>query len=416
MEKDKDHDLETKPNSFVMWGERGLVATAFLDLHQGKNHDVWSSFLKACHFDAASPWMKETICSVSTVVEPDFSNEGFGHPDGIIKLGFESGNTAVVIIEAKRLPYARCCASPTTRGGAGFNSSLNGQLELDHCLALALSEFNGEGSVLCEPAWVLHSPYAIERRGRSRSLKNPVVIEEIAMPFSGLPFRSYYYLVITTDDANPLEKPGNEAAWPELYHPDYPFQNCWKDLRCQYGWISWDAVASLVRNLSTEGKLRESLFLPTFEPNRRNFKGISGLISDEPPRTEDEPTFSLDESLSTKPQKAAGPARAVSGPGRGATMIYAPTINPGTFLHFSWLNESCAIRDYSKSPTIMPFEDRTLRTSDVRARITKEIVIRNRRPISDTRYWYETTTNLNTSELSSTSGNWDMSSQRLEGR
>ena len=408
--------METKPNSFVMWGERGLVATVFLDLHQSENHGVWASFLRACHFDATSPWMKDTICSVSTVVEPDFSNEGFGHPDGIIKFGFESGNTAVVIIEAKRLPYDRCCASPTTRGGTGYNSSLNGQLELNHCLALALSEHHGGGSILCEPAWVLHSPYAIERRGRLRSLKNPVVIEEIAKPFSALPFRSYYHLTITTDNSNPLDKLENEAAWPELYHPDYPFQNCWKDLRSQYGWISWDAVANLVRNLSTDGKLRESLFLATFEPNRRNFKSTSGLISQEPPVTEDECAVSLEETLGTEPRQAASLARTSTGSGRGATMIYAPAINPRTFLHFSWLNESCAIRDYSKSPTIMPFEDRKPRTSDVRSRITKEIVIRNRRPISDTRYWYETTTNLNTSELSGASGGRDMSSQRPEGR
>ena len=81
-------------------------------------------------------------------------------------------------------------------------------------------------------------------------------------------------------------------------------------------------------------------------------------------------------------------------------MIYAPKINSNTFVHFSWLNESCAIRDYSKSPTIMPFENRNFHTSDVRRNIAKEVVIRNRRPISDTRYWYETTINLNKSELS----------------
>ena len=231
-----------------------------------------------------------------------------------------------------------------------------------------------------------------------------------------MPFRSYYHLLVTTDDSNPLEKPGNEAAWPELYHPDYPFQNCWKDLRSQYGWISWDAIAGLVRSLSTDGKLREPLFLATFEPNRRNFKGVSALISEEPPDTEDEHTLSLEETLVTGPRQAAIPARTTTGSGRGATMIYAPTINHSTFLHFSWLNESCAIRDYSKSPTIMPFEDRTSRASDVRRRITKEVVIRNRRPISDTKYWYETTMNLNTSELSRTSGNRDMGSQRSEGR
>ncbi|MBZ5616520.1 MAG: hypothetical protein LAO23_21125 [Acidobacteriia bacterium] len=413
--------METRTDSFVMWGERGLVASLFLDLYGSGNHAAWASFLLACGFDAALPWLKSPICSTSTIVEPDFSNEGFGHPDAISKFGFESHDPIVLIVEAKRLPFDRCCVSPATRGGAGYNSSLNGQLELNHCLALALSEYANGDSILSEPAWVLHSPYAIERRGRLRSLKNRVVIDEVAKPFSGLPFRSYYHLLITTDESNPLDKPSNEPAWPELYHPDYPFQNCWKDLRSQYGWISWDAVANLVRKLSADRKVEESLFLTTFEPNRRNFKCVSAMISEEAPIAPDEPVCSPVEDMSTNPVPSfiklpSGSVKLPGGSGRGATMIYAPNINPNTFIHFSWLNESCAIRDYSKSPTIMPFENRNYRTSDVRRSITKEVVIRNRKPISDTRYWYETTMNLNTSGLSRSSGNDNLSNESTAGR
>ena len=273
--------MEIAENSFVMWGERGMVATAFLDLHQGATRDAWSSFLGACQFGTSTAWLNDRVASIRTVVEPDFSNEGFGHPDAIIKLIFESGNAAVVITEAKRLPFDRCCAAASTRGGAGYNSCLNGQLELNHCLALALSEFRDDDSILSEPPWVLHSPYAIDRRGKLRSLKNRVVIEEIARPFSGLPFRSYYHLVITTDDSNPLEVVGNGPHWPELYHPDYPFQNCWPNLRDQFGWISWEAIAKLMRAFVDEAKIRQSLFLSTFEPNRRNFKSSSPLLSEE---------------------------------------------------------------------------------------------------------------------------------------
>src|SRR5208337_5054340 len=97
--------------------------------------------------------------------------------------------------------------APSQRGGAGYNSSLNGQLELNHCLALALSAFSEDQRVLCEPEWILHSPYGSERRGRLRCLKNPVVVEELAKPFSGLAFSSYYHLVITTDSSDPLDDP-----------------------------------------------------------------------------------------------------------------------------------------------------------------------------------------------------------------
>lgn len=398
--------MESK-SSFIMWGERGLVATLLLDLYNSNNPDLWSAFLNACHFDAMLPWLKDPISSVSTVVEPDFSNEGFGHPDAIIRLGFESGNSAVVILEAKRLPYDRCCASPTTRGGAGYNSSLNGQVELNHCLAVALSAYRDGDSILSEPSWVLHSPYAIERRGRVRSLKTSVVIEEIAKPFSGLPFRSYYHLLITTDTSNPLTNSGYEALWPELYHPDYPFQNCWNDLRSQYGWASWDSISTIMREFVASGKLPGSLFLPTFGPNRRNFKSSPVSVQQEATLSEDDEHAISPEpySLHSAPTSTHEVGSASSR--RGATMIYAPTISSDTFLHFSWLNESCAIRNYSKGPTIMPFEDRHYHTTDVRRRITKEVVIRNRRPISDTHYWYETTKNLNDSELSGKSKSQD---------
>jgi hypothetical protein len=305
-------------------------------------------------------------------------------------LNWNSSLTTLSFLFSKPNDCHLIVAAHPQRLVAGYNSSLNGQLELNHCLALALSEYREGILTLSEPAWVLHSPYAIERRGRLRSLKNRVVIEEVAKPFSGLPFRSYYHLLITTDESNPLDKPSNEVACPELYHPDYPFQNCWKDLRSQYGWISWDAIASIVRNLSSNEKLREPLFLATFEPNRRNFKSVSGLVPEEAPAIDDERTFPKERTLTREGAHNAGTAR---GSGRGATMIYAPRINSSTFVHFSWLNENCAIRDYSKSPTIMPFENRSFRTSDVRQSVMKEVVIRNRRPISDTGYWYETTMN-----------------------
>jgi len=391
--------MQATSESFIMWGERGLVATMLLDLHRSKGCASWSSFLKACDFEPNPSWLEEAIKSVAVVVEPDFSNEGFGHPDGIIKVEYESGAMAVLILEAKRLPYAKCCVLPNNRGGAGYNSTLNGQLELNHCLALALSQFGPESTSLTEPNWVLHCPYAVERRGRLRALKNPVVIEEVAHRFAGLPFRSYYHIVITTDDSNPLENPENTGFWPELYHPDYPFQNCWNELRSQFTWISWRSVEACLRGFIGEGGVHESLFVPSYETNRRNFKQASATVAEQLAESEAVDSVQTQADEVRRALRAGGRVTDTSS-ARGATMIYAPAINPNTFVHFSWLNESCAIRDYSKSPTIMPFEDRQYRTSDVRARVEKQISIRNRQPISDTQYWYETTKSLNASELS----------------
>jgi hypothetical protein len=372
-----------------------MVAAMLVDFHRGSRTQKWESFLETCSYHSSPSGCG--ISSVSAVVEPDFSNQGFGHPDGLIKFELNDGTCSVVILEAKRLAYGKVCAPPATRGGAGYNSFLNGQLELNHCLALALSDHKGEGLELREPDWIVHSPYNSDRRNKVRSLKNQAVIEQVVRPFSGLPFRSYFHLVITTDTSNPFDNPANQDFWPELYHPDYPYQNCWKELRSQFGWVSWDSVESTTERFAsgtsdTEG----SIFLPTLEANRRNFKNGLGTISTE--ENTDVISVRLDDQSATTPiatPKSAGGPRGT----RGATMIYAPSINPSTFLHFSWLNESCALRDYSNSPNIMPFEDRSKRKSDVTAKIVKEIAIRNRRPISDTRYWHETTKNLNETEL-----------------
>ena len=386
-------------SSLVMWGERGMIATMLIDFSASARDEGWSSFLDAFNFADPSLRNKE-VRSALVIVEPDFSNQGFGHPDAILRFDGTAGDSTVAILEAKRLPYAKCCAPPSTRGGAGFNSTLNGQLELNHCLALALSSFTEGQQELVEPEWVLYSPYRSDRQGKLRALKNRVVIEEVAKPFSGIPIRNIFHLVITLDDHDPFENPENEPLWPEIFHPDYPFQNCWKQLRVQFAWTSWDKLEAALRRLAGDGKLgADSLFLPTFEKNRRNFKAspAAQFEADRPAESE----IAVEEGWGSEPSKPIPFTPApTSGRGkRGATMIYAPSINRRTFLHFSWLDESCAIRDYSQSPNIMPLEDRQRRKADVLSEIKKEVFIRNRRPISDTKYWYETTTNLNKMEL-----------------
>lgn len=379
------------------WGERGLVTTSLFDCHRALQSRGWEHFLEAFSF-VAPGFTQQELVSASVVIEPDFSNEGFGHPDAILRFEFTAHPPAVFILEAKRLPYAKSCLPSSNRGGTGYNSKLNGQLELNHCLALALSTYTKGQAELCEPGWILHSPYGIERRGKLRCLKNPVVIEEVAYRLTGIPFRSFYHLVITHDGLDPFDSPANEPLWPELYHPDFPYQNAWKQLRAQFAWASWDSLEAVIRAMHSRGELGEgSYFLPTLEMNRRNFKVAAGAAMDTPSTD----TFDTEEDVPEESVSIhAAPARAPGGRGsRGASMIYAPSINRRTFLHFSWLNESCAIRDYSQSPNIMPLEDRQRRASEVFSIIEKEVFIRNRKPISDMNYWYETTVNLNKTEL-----------------
>jgi predicted type IV restriction endonuclease len=77
-------------------------------------------------------------------------------------------------------------------------------------------------------------------------------------------------------------------------------------------------------------------------------------------------------------------------------LIYAPEINSRTFLHFSWLGESCALRDYSRPSTRPPKADRRYQTSHVRAKIKNQVQGdgRNRKHVD---YWHQMTVEANKS-------------------
>lgn len=191
----------------------------------------------------------------------------------MLRLDLESGSSRAVIMEAKRQRYINSCKPPGARGAPGFNSSLNGQLELNHCLAIALAAHGATDAGLYEPAWVLDTPYALDRRGNTRGVRSPVVMEEIVKPFSGIPLSGFSHLVITTDSSNPFADGSCRTLFPELFTADSLHQSCWHCLREQYGWTSWWRIARLFADLESAGALNESLFLPTFSKSRRNLHG-----------------------------------------------------------------------------------------------------------------------------------------------
>jgi hypothetical protein len=91
-----------------------------------------------------------------------------------------------------------------------------------------------------------------------------------------------------------------------------------------------------------------SLFLQSVNLNQHNMKGLSQRM--------------------VEPRKAGVQKR----PNEGVSLIYAPKINPRTFLHFYWRKKGCALRNYSGSDTKEPKVDRR-QTSHVERMIDKEI-------------------------------------------
>lgn len=260
--------------SFKMWGERGLVGTFFADIYQLSDLRAVNNILQTAQFPEAQMKNNQPPEEFHAIIEPDFSE--FGRPDAILNVKYED-QRAVIIVEAKRTDFKSSCNK--RRGDDGYNSTMKGQLELDYRLAMALSKFRKGDSELAEPEWVLATDYKGNLKGKPRRLQKSNVLRDVASLFSGEEFGHYYYLVITTDEANPLDKPG-ETFLPELFKPEssgitLTFSNCWREFRKQFGWLNYKTMKEFIDGVQDRLPL-DSLFLTTYDLNKGNLNVPDG--------------------------------------------------------------------------------------------------------------------------------------------
>lgn len=366
----------------LMWGERGLIATFFADLCQIDSEDVFNEFLSIVDFPKPIEAQAATPKSIDYIIEPDFGNRGFGHPDAVLAAEYDTAARAVFIVEAKRVGYARACWPKTKRATRGFNSTLNGQLELDYCLALALSCFKDGDRQLIEPGWIPSSRYERGGKGTRRSLKNRAVLDAVVSKLYGAPLERYYYIVIINEEENPLDKV-NEVYLPELYKPegsgvDLSFKDCWPEMRPRFGWLNYQKMHDFIQANKADMRL-DSLFLESFEINRDNMAvGRSEAAMDSSPTT----GLGTD---SPAPMKTR----------YGASMIYAPKFNAQTFLYFYRTDKSCSLRDYSTSDETTP-KARYPTISEVEQAIVEVFPLPRKRPnYRQVAHWHEVTKELN---------------------
>lgn len=73
-------------NQFLMWGERGMVAMFFFELSKNAisnpEKELLKKFLKRFEF-TEDTLIKFNPQSMWCIIEPDFGNDGFGHPDAV---------------------------------------------------------------------------------------------------------------------------------------------------------------------------------------------------------------------------------------------------------------------------------------------------------------------------------------------
>lgn len=325
----------------VLWGERGLVASFFLDLGADPDLGRWKTFLRPITFTEQGPGLDWDDLKVAwAVVEPSFGSAGFGSPDLIACLTFGSGAVAVLMLEAKLVPYALASRNWNRRGAKGYNSSLKGQLELNHRLAMAVSNYDG-GQHLGEEEWVQHSEYRTS--GVPRLVENPAVLAQLVEPLQH-PGAKYLHVAVTTDRTNPLQNPAHPGLLPEIFLGPGG-GNAWATESHRFGWINWERMEQMAQAGGW------ALSAPSFHLNHHYLRAKPTVPVDRPPDR----------------------------PWSGVALVQVIPNDAGiptdTALHFSWKGPGCALRDYSHAdpgPGFRPQRPAYRRTSFIWAMIQED--------------------------------------------
>jgi hypothetical protein len=305
------------------------------------------------------------------VVEPSFGSQGFGRPDAVALVQFDTQQRFVIFFEAKLGAYEEAVKKPVDRSTKGFNSSINGQLELNHRLALALERWSSP-AVLEEQQWVLSTPY---RATKIRKVIKREVLDTLLAPIARLPSASYLHVILTADSNNPFDDPKIAAYMPKIFLPDLT-DDQWGTERRRFGWVGLSKLLELTQ--AWQSREESSLFLDTWT-------FLNAKLPVEDPAV-------------PAPSVTSAPAWTAARPPRGVSLIFAPQIVPQTYLHFSWRQGNCALRDYSRSAGDLPKADRRLKTHEVLPLIKDELPTTIQRPeYTDTAAWHQRVIDANRS-------------------
>lgn len=338
------------------WGERGLVATYFQDVAACDGMVGWNAFLDAINF----PLQGRSLIDVWAVVEPDFWNKGFGHPDFVAVLHFDREPTvSSLILEAKMGSYVQ--ASETGRTRSGFNSSINGQIELNHRLSLALSCFGANADVLVEPEWILQcedyrkTPIA----DKPRYLKSRIVREQVALAMAGLPLQEYYHVILTGDSDDPRSHI-SEARRPRIWMSTT--ENGWCDFQRRFLWTNWTTLYEQTAEWSS------AWFRNSYEFMRCGQRpAVDGL----------------------PPGRAARGVRLIR-----LSQEICPR-SPPTYLYLSWLRESFNLFDFSGEARQEVFLDLRYSILDLFENIEDEREMPGREDVGSYEWWHPRTLEAN---------------------
>jgi hypothetical protein len=217
-----------------------------------------------------------------------------------------------LILEAKVGDYLS--ASRLERERKGFNSSINGQVELNHRLSLALARYTAGAAQLVEPEWVLNCPqYDTPCPDKPRYLLNRLVLERLVNMIGGLSLEQYHHVIVTSDETDP------RTTIPEERRPKILLSEAvdgWDGFVNRLHWTNWNTLFEHSADWPVNAFRANYEFLrcndrrqpaPGLLPDNRAFSGVS-LIR--------------------------------------LSQAFLPQ-NPPTYLHLSWKGASFRLRDFS---------------------------------------------------------------------
>lgn len=227
-------------------GERGLVTASMLGL--GETNQL-TQFLEQIESTQPGAFLDpiDARTPIEVIVEPNLGE--FGAPDLMVVAG-----QTVVIIEAKLRTYVAAAADIRRADRRGFNSSINGQLMLKQRFHRALQRYHPNGCSVQEDE---HDPRPELRRRKlaQRTILRNIVDETLFKGRENIG-QSWFFVALTDDAANPWEAIAQNTPW--LLPVNCPLQenlnnetvrNRWLDNQGQWGWIGWETVLDLVRDV-----------------------------------------------------------------------------------------------------------------------------------------------------------------------
>ena len=345
---------------------REILESLFADLEfkSQRSTGVIDSFYQSIRWpgggtDGFHPMM------LATLIQPDLGEQGFGQPDAVLVFDDAAQNRRILFMETASTSFFDASSLSIKRGEEGYNQTLKGKLELNYRLTLALQEYHKTNlvSFLQEPVWLSQQYQDI-----NRTVKDTETLSRVVHPLLNVKKISYGYLILTTDEYNPLLE---TSEWlPELL--GYQGDNRWSKCKSQFGWMNYQHLENFATKTFPDG-----LWLPTYQQYKSQLVFPQGHYVSNGHQVQHVGQFI----------------------GQGVSLVYIPEIDPHTYLHFSWKGNSCRLRKYYRpllSPGTHKYNTDEYETDYIRPLIRDQIEFSSdRHRLEDASYWYEHISRVN---------------------